>query len=161
MELLACKRLLPLLSNPTICKLSNSHLYNEDILNNYFLDITEYLDRLDINSIKSIQSELNFKKQEFSDIFVKRFSLLNDIHFKLKEVIESEITMHYNQNKDANKDITIYKDIESNVLTNLKNVLQEDVLSSEKNANTYELLSIIVDEVVHNLQYKTIEARCV
>lgn len=161
MELLAHKRLLPLLSNSTICKLSNTYLYNKDILEKYYLDIIKCLDNSDMDTIKFIKSEIDSNNLKFSDVFIKRFSLLNDIHFRLKEVITSEITAHYNQNKDVDKDINIYKDIESSILTNLKNTLQEDVLFSEKNANTYKLLSIIIDEIIHSLQYEIVEARCV
>ena len=117
--------------------------------------------QLGYDTIKFIKSEIDSNNLKFSDVFIKRFSLLNDIHFRLKEVITSEITAHYNQNKDVDKDINIYKDIESSILTNLKNTLQEDVLFSEKNANTYKLLSIIIDEIIHSLQYEIVEARCV
>lgn len=156
-ELIVHNKLLPLLSNITICKLSDKNLYDEVLLNKYLYDIVECLDRKDIASINLIQSELYHNNKKYSDAFLKRFSLLNEMHFNLKEIVKNELMSHYSKNEDADKSIQFYQNIEKDILNNLNKVFQEDVYSYEKNISTYNILLSTINEVIYQLKFETVD----
>ena len=90
-ELTINKELVPLLSNVTLNKLSDKNLYNEFLFNEYAEKITYYLIKNDIESLKLLHIELNDKKEIYFNIFNKKFTVLNEMHFNLKNTIKNEL----------------------------------------------------------------------
>ena len=155
-ELTINKELVPLLSNVTLNKLSDKNLYNEFLFNEYAEKITYYLIKNDIESLKLLHIELNDKKEIYFNIFNKKFTVLNEMHFNLKNTIKNELVSQYNKNKDEDKDVSFYQEIEKNILENLKKAFQDNINFSEKDVNTYSILSISSYEILHEIELKNI-----
>ena len=155
MELLMHNRLTSLLSSEILCKLSKNDFYNKDIFNKYIEIISQAFFDNDIESIKNIYSDLVDKKEEYSDSFNEKSKILNEMHFKLRGFVKNELIAMHKGNTNPNTDVTLYKNIESEILNNLKTVFQEKLFSSEKTTHTYRLLLDIVRELKSILEFKS------
>ena len=160
-ELIKYKQLLPLLSNNTIYKLSNTDFYEKNTVATYLEELSIHVYNMDIDSIRVIEEKLIVEKRKYSDIFMKRFSLLNNMHFNLKETVKKEVINSYNKNKNTHDDVDYYKELEKSILDSLKSVFQENSYTNELTSYTYDLLIIIVEEVINSIEHRNLNKRCV
>ncbi len=150
------EQLIKSLSDSTLDKLSNNSLYNESLLKANLIKISEYFSRGDAKSLYLLHHELESNEKKCTTEFNQTFSVLNNIHFKLKDEVLNELIIQYQNDESLDKNVEFYKGLENSLLNRLNKFFQSEVALEEKNINTYKILSCLIFELLGSLNLNDI-----